>query len=308
VEAKTMSYFYSNGFISQNAENAVIFEMDELEREQGDNITHGQIRELSGAGVANDGDMEGNEEVPSTYDDDVTLSMIRNAVVSAGQMSMQRPSDDRFRMWAKTLLARWKADTVDQEIFTLIGTSSTKAIYGGDATATSDIEAGDYMTLYMVARARAYARKASPKIVGPSFNGKRTGGVCVMSIDQSFDLTERDGSWSDSRMNALMRGRDNPIFTEAIGMHKNVVLHDHERLPVATTWGSGSNLNGATAFYMGVGTAVIAYGKRGIYNEKTFDYGNKVGFCTGVMYGVSKMVFNSADNALVELRTYRSNN
>jgi hypothetical protein len=38
------------------------------------------------------------------------------------------------------------------------------------------------------------------------------------------------------------------------------------------------------------------------------DYGNKVGMCIGAIYGVSKTVFNSADNALVEIRTYRSNN
>jgi hypothetical protein len=30
--------------------------------------------------------------------------------------------------------------------------------------------------------------------------------------------------------------------------------------------------------------------------------------CIGAIYGVSKSVFNSADNALVEIRTYRSNN
>ena len=43
-------------------------------------------------------------------------------------------------------------------------------------------------------------------------------------------------------------------------------------------------------------------------NEHKVDYGNKVGMCIGAIYGVSKSVFNSADNALVEIRTYRSNN
>jgi hypothetical protein len=43
-------------------------------------------------------------------------------------------------------------------------------------------------------------------------------------------------------------------------------------------------------------------------SEHKVDYGNKVGFCIGAIYGVSKSVFNSADNALVEIRTYRSNN
>lgn len=43
-------------------------------------------------------------------------------------------------------------------------------------------------------------------------------------------------------------------------------------------------------------------------NEHLVDYGNKVGLCIGAIYGVSKSVFNSSDNALVEIRTYRSNN
>jgi hypothetical protein len=43
-------------------------------------------------------------------------------------------------------------------------------------------------------------------------------------------------------------------------------------------------------------------------SEHKVDYGNKVGFCIGAIYGVSKSVFNSADNAVVSIRTYRTSN
>jgi len=308
IEAKTESYFYENGLVGQTPGNSIFVEYPELEKNQGDVITYGELMELSGSGVLNDAMMEGNEEAPTAYDDDITLYMQRNAIRTDGRMAMQRPSDAGYRTWAVELLRRWKGAITDQAMFTALGTSSTKALYGGDATSTATIEAGDYMTLYLIARAVAYCAKASPKIVGPSYRGKKTNGIVVMGPDQSFDLTQRDAQWSDTRMSALMRGMDNPVFTGALGMHKNVPIHEHVRCPISTAWGAGANLTGATAFYMGIGCGAIAYGKRWIWDEKTFDYGNKVGFCAGFLWGVSKTVLNSADNALVELRTYRTSN
>ena len=85
------------------------------------------------------------------------------------------------------------------------------------------------------------------------------------------------------------------------------MLHEHSRIPLATTWGGGA-VNGATAFFMGVGAGGMAYAKRKVWNEKTFDYGNKVGFAIGAIYGVTKAVFNSSDNAVVGVRTFRTSN
>lgn len=308
IEAKTESYFYGQGLIGRDETQAIIVELPDLEAEQGDVINYGQIRELSGAGITADNDMEGQEEEPDTFDDDVTLEQRRNAVRSSGKLSGQRPSDKRLRMWASTLLKRWMAELIDQELFDALGTSLTKVIYGGDATTTGTIEAGDYFTLALIAKCVAYANKATPLITGPSFKGKKTNGVVVISPDQSYDLTERDAAWSQSRMDAAIRGMDNPIFTGALGMHVSVPIHAHRRVATATTWGTGTNLPGATALFMGVGSGVIAYAMRKIWNEKTFDYANKVGFCIGSIFGTSKSVFNSADNAVVGIRTYRTNN
>jgi len=308
VEAKTESYFYGNGLVGRDENQAIIVELPDLEKEQGDVINYGQIRELSGDGVEADNTMEGNEEDVTTYDDDVTLNQKRNAIRTEGKLSGQRPSDKRLRMWASELLKRWMAKTLDEDLFEALGEDLTKAVYGGDATATSGIEAGDYFTLALIAKFVAYARKATPKIIGPSFKGKKTNGIVVISPDQSYDLTERDAAYSQSRMEAALRGYSNPIFTGALGMHKSVPIHEHSRVAVNTTWGGSTNLNGATALFMGVGSGVIAYAMKKIWNEKTFDYGNKVGFCIGKIYGTSKSVFNSADNAVVGGRTYRSNN
>lgn len=306
MEAKTDSYFYGQGLVGQGADN-VIVEFPDLEKDQGDSITFGTTRELSGAGIANDSTMEGFEEAPNTYDDAITIAQIRNAVRIAGKETAQRPSDKDLRSKAKELLKRWMAATIDQAIFTALETGATKTLYGGDATTTATIEAGDYMTLNLISKCVAYAKKASPKITGPVIKGKRCNGVIVISPDQAFDLSERDAAWAQAQREAKQRGDDNPIFTGALGIHKNVPIHEHERVSIATTWGGGA-VAGAQASFLGIQAGAIAYSNKKIFEEKTFDYQNKVGFCVGAIYGVTKAVFNAADNAYVAVDTYRSNN
>jgi N4-gp56 family major capsid protein len=306
IQSKTESYFYGHGFVGPGTDN-IIVEFSELEQNQGYQHTYGQIRELGGAGVSGDGTMEGFEDTPDVYDDNITINQYRNAVRSAGKLSEQYPSDKAVRTWAEELLKRWMAALIDQSIFDALGSSLTKNIWGGDATATTDIEAGDYFTTALISKAVAYAAKATPTINGKTIKGKEMF-VCVISPDQSFDLRTRDSAWSQAQREAQPNGDDNAIFSGKTGMWDQTVIHTHKRVATSSVWGAGSNLNGATALFMGLQAGGIAYAKRKIWNEKTFDYGNKVGFCIGAIYGVSKSVFNSADNAVVGINTYRTSN
>lgn len=308
IVAKTESYFYGNGFIGESEVNSIIVEFPDLKGQPGYQHTYGQIRELSNAGIQGDADMEGNEEAPNTYDDAITIDLWRNAIRTKGKLSEQYKSDQDTRKWATELLKRWMAQKIDQDLFDQLGSSCTKAIYGGDATTTATIEQGDYFTLALIAKCVAYSRKATPKIVGPNVSGRQTNGVIVISPDQEYDLQQRDAEWAQAQREAQRPGLENPIFTGASGMKNSVPIHTHERVAVSTTWGSGANIPGATALFMGVGSGAIAYFLEKVWEEKTFDYGNKVGFCIGAGYGCSKTVFNSADNALIAVRTSRTNN
>lgn len=306
--ARTESFFFDNGLVGPDPNNDIIVLFDDLEKDQGDTVTFGQVRELSGQGVTGDNTLEGNEEEPDTFDDAVTLNQKRNAVRDGGKLSSQLPADKRIRMWAKDLLGRWLAAMIDQDIYDALGTSPTKVIYGGDATTTATIESGDYMTLALVAQAVTYAKKTTPKIVGKSYGGGKRSHIVVMSPDQSFDIQQRDASWAQAQREAQQRGKDNPVFGKALGMHKDAMLFDHERVALATTWGAGANLNGATALFLGTSAGAIAFSQRKMSNEKTFDYGNKLGIMVGAIYGVTKAVFNSLDNAVIAMRTFRTNN
>ena len=307
IEAKTESYFYGQGLIGPSEVNNVIVEFPDLNREQGYRHHFGQVRNLSGAGRQGDSEMEGNEEVPNVYEESIDLNQKRNAVRTGGKLSEQYPSDKAVRKWAKELLKRWMAETIDQDLFTALGNSPTKVIYGGDATTVLSIEAGDYMTMALISKCKAYGIKATPKIMPVSIKGSKFG-VIVISPDQEFDMKERDASWSQAHREAQKRGDSNAIFSGASGIWNNTVIHVHEKVAISTAYGAQTNLNGAMALYLGVGAAGIAYAKKKIWNEKTFDYGNKVGFCIGAIYGVAKAIFNSADNAVVGVRTFRTNN
>lgn len=307
IESKKKSYFYAQGLVGANEASYPIVEFPDLEQNQGYQHTFGQIRDLSGAGVTGDSTMEGNEEAPLTYDDQITLNQYRNAIRTQGRLSEQYKSDKDTRKWATKLLDRWMAQKIDQDIFDALGTSPTKVIYGGDATGTDSIEAGDYFTTALISKAVAYAGKATPEIVPIPWNGKDLF-VCIISPDQSFDMKTRDANWGQAQREARQPGLDNPIFTGAEGMWDGAVIHKHRRIATSAVWGSGSNLTGATALFLGLQAAGIAYAKKKIWDEKLFDYGNKAGFCIGAIYGVTKAVFNSADNGLVAIRTYRTSN
>jgi N4-gp56 family major capsid protein len=305
IEGKTESYFYGQGLVGQGPNN-IIMERAELEGKQGDTVHVFQIREISGSGVANDSTMEGNEVAPAVYDDAIVITQIRQAIRTAGAETEMRSLLD-MRKWMKELLARWYGAYIDQLLFTAIETSATKTIYGGDADATTALEAGDYMTLALISKCVTYAKKATPLIVGPTYKGKPVPGIIVISPDQAADLMERDAAWNQSRMEAGVRGTDNPIFTGALGVHRNVPIHEHSRVAVSTTWGSGA-VAGAQASFMGVQCAAIAYSKKKIWEEKTFDYQNKTGFCIGAILGVTKLVMNSNDLGYIAVDTMRSNN
>lgn len=305
IEGKTESYFYGQGLVGQGPNN-IVMERPELEGNQGDTVHVFQIREISGAGVANDGMMEGAEVAPNVYDDSIVLTQIRQAIRTAGRESEMRSLLD-MRKWMKELLARWYGAYIDQLIFTAVEGSATKTIYGGDATTTGTLEAGDYMTLSLISKCVTYAKKATPLVVGPTYKGKQVPGIIVISPDQAADLMERDASWNQSRMEAAIRGNDNPIFTGALGAHRNVPIHEHSRCATSTTWGSGA-VNGAQASFMGCQAAAIAYSKKKIWEEKTFDYQNKTGFCIGAILGVTKLVMNANDIGYIAVDTMRSNN
>ena len=60
--------------------------------------------------------------------------------------------------------------------------------------------------------------------------------------------------------------------------------------------------------FLGKQAGLLAYGMRPEAWEKEFDYGARIGFCIGAIWGMKKGVFQQVDHGYFEIRTARTNN
>jgi len=131
---------------------------------------------------------------------------------------------------------------------------------------------------------------------------------------QAFDL-KNNATYAQAQREAQIRGRSNPIFTGAMGVWDNVIIHVHEYVPFLDIDVAGNNfyskdvgidagVDAFRALLCGAQAAVLATTKKSfIMREKDFDYGNKVGHSTGIMGGVQKITYNSVDYGVIALDT-----
>ena len=302
IEMPAVIYF--GRFMRENDMNAIIEVKRDLEGQPGDRLTFTLLRKLTGDGVTDDTTMEGSEEAMTRYSQNITLSQLRNAVRLAGRMSERRTAWSQ-RDAAKQLLRTWMAETIDDDIFTQFDTSPSTVIFGGDATSTATVDSGDKVTPGLFDKGIGKAKKASPKIWPVKING-RDYYVILLHTDVTYDLRQ-NGTWQQAQREANVRDmKDNPIFSGMIGYWNGAVVHEHEKIPIATTWGSGSDQTGASNFFLGRQAGVFGWGSRPQWWEKEFDYGARVGFCVGAIWDFQKATFNSADFSFQALRTYRT--
>lgn len=302
-DTKKESYF--DRFMG-NGPNNIVHVKTALESKKGDRITFGIRMRLSGAGVDEGETLEGNEEALNTFDHTITLTQKRHGVRDAGELDRQRPIYDMDGE-ARQALTDWGSEFMDQAMFTAIETSPTKVFYGGDATTTGSLAATDLITPALISKIRVWAltggnRSQTPlrpvKIKGKAYF------VLLVHPDVAYDL-KQDATFAQARREALDRGKDNPIFTGAIGVWDGVVVHEHENVALTTTWGAGA-VAGAKCSFMGAQSLLWAWGKRPKVVAKEFDYGNEHGYGWSIMYQTNKPVFNSLDYGSIAMYVART--
>jgi N4-gp56 family major capsid protein len=285
--------------------------------------------QLSGDGVQGDGTLEGNEEALVTYSDNLFIDQLRNAVRSAGKMSEQRVPFS-VREEAMMGLRDWWAGRIDYWFFNQLtgNTLQTDQRYTGlqatiapttaqlliqGQTSENSITSSDTATLTLIDRAVATAKTLSPVIRPIMVNGKPMY-VAFFHPYQVYNLRTSGstaGQWFDIQSKAMQGGdvEDNPIFTGALGVYNNVILHEAFRLPNAQTSGGASKANTKRAVFCGAQAAVFAVGQKEDaekpnWVEQLFDYGNQLGVAGGMIAGLKKTQFNSADFGTIVLSSY----
>jgi len=332
VEAEKKSYFRK--FIG---EGSIISKLTDLEKKSGDKITHGLRMKLRGAGVTGDNTLEGNEESLTYYDDAVLIDQLRHAVRSKGKASEQRvPYSTRKE--GRDGLSTWWAERMDELLFVYLsgarGVDSTLTLplsftsFAGNALNSPDsahlqfanglakatITTADILTLSEIDRLVEKAETVDPMIQPIMVDGEKKY-VMLIHPYQATDLRTNTavGQWQDIQKAAQSRGSDNPIFKNALGEYRGVVLHSHRNVVRFSDYGAGTNLPAARALFLGAQAAAIAWGNgqadsggsgRYTWVEELFDYKNKLGVSAGAIFGIKKSVFNSADFGVIACDTY----
>lgn len=305
-------YIYWAKFMKENTPETVVEVKRELQKNPGDRVRFTLLRKLSSSGVAGDTQMEGAEEALAYYSDDVTIDQRRNAVRLAGRMTERRVAFN-MRMDAKNQLRTWMAETIDDDIFSgfALSPAATRTVYAANRTSVATLTASDTIGVALIDRLQGIAKKVAPKIWPTRVDGMDLY-VLVMHTDVSYDLRQTFSTsapaWASIQQYANVRGQQNPMFLGALGFWGGqCILHEHEKVPVATDGGSGGDVPWASNMFLGRQAACFAWGAPAEAWEKEFDYGARHGFCVGAIWGFKKSVFNTVDHGYLELRCARTN-
>ncbi len=346
LQGRDDNFFESNGFVSSSTQDTgkVIQRVTELTKtERGTECVMPLVADLTSGGVVGDNDLDGNEVSLVADSLTIRIDQLRNGVKSAGRMSEQQ-TVLRFRVQAKDALAFWLADTKDDLTFMtaagrayslntdgsvrtgtqipqlrfgadVTAPTGNRIMHAGTATSEASLTAADTMTWNLVIAAKSFAKR---KRVRPIRAGGRGYYILVLSTEQSRDLSS-SSDYKTLQAQAMPRGMDNPLFTNAKRVIEDVVLYDHQKLfntlgmTSGSKWGAGGTIDGAQAMLMGaqaIGMAQLSDGSPGFEESDKTDYGNRQGLGIGRIFGLRKSVYksrydnqSSEDYGIVHLKT-----
>lgn len=329
LDVSQQSYFGRKFTAVGNGAKTPIQTLTDLESEAGDLISYDLLAELTMAPVEGDDTLEGKEEAQRFFTDQLYIDQARGGVNTGGRMSRKRTLHD-LRMLAKRQQGEWWGRFQDELNFSYLSGSRginenfllplgytgragnpltaptvNHHFFGGDATAVSNIDATDKFSLAVVGAAKTRADTqgggaTNIPVMKPCIVDGEEVFVMVMHTWQEDDLrnTTTPNDWVDLQKAAAgAAGLKSPLFKQALGMHRGVVLHSHKNVIRHNDHGAGQNVATARALFMGAQAGVIAFGSPGTgmrygWHEETRDNGNQVVITTSSIFGVKKSTYN----------------
>lgn len=322
--------------------NSIIHHKTEL-KTTGDKVTFGLRTKLNGAGKTESETIEGNEESLTTYSDAVYVNELLHAARVRGEntidvqrvpfslrdeakMALADWFAERFSLWFFVQLSGYTGNTI-----TYRGTStSLSAVYRGNNTVTApstnrkvfatgstdqavQADSSATFSLTLVDKCVEKAKVANPQIRPVKIDG---GEFYVMYLHpyQVYDLRTNtsDGQWMDfTKAFYNGKGKDNPVFSGAIGMYNGVILRENEDVVTGVHSTSGAEQTSVRrALFLGAQAGCFAqsskFSKNSPYKwvEKTFDYDRELGISVQSIMGLKKTIFNSEDFGVITASTY----
>jgi N4-gp56 family major capsid protein len=373
IRYTTASKLMAVGLSKDDPSNFVQF-FEETADKSGDTIKYDLIYNPFGPGIAGDSVIAGNE-VPLTYDQDaLIINQLRQSMLLKGMMSQQRVPfslRDKARNgeanWLRTMidygLMNQAAGNTGAALLPYVGSSGTDSgqfnytgmqapiapssdhwLFPGGATTEATV-GGDpkySFTLDMIPDIVALAQGTLSTPIKPVIiNGLEIAGVLFLDHLQVKDLKKQydSGQWGNIMGMAMQGGQvqGNPIFTGALGIFDNVVIHQDTYLP----WGDGVTTNlvknpqtrqmvaapnslfniGITTtqigrfVFLGAQSVALAVGMadgtpdaplRVKWVEEPLDANNQLRVTCGMIFGFKKTQFGGSDYAVITGSTYVS--
>lgn len=333
-EALKMTYI--SKFMGEDSNNLCqIF--DELNKGAGDRIRWPLRMQLSGRGVSEAQNLEGNEEALTTYYDEFVVNEIIHGVRVATGIDAQRiPFSardeaamgladwmaDRFDNWAANQLTGYTDQTdviysgnnAVTAIASATAGSNPRFIYGGLHNAGSEASLSastQKFSLGMLDLAVKIAKTSTP-LIRPIRSGNQQFYVAFLHPDQVLSLRRNTstGEWLDLQKTAMTGGEieENPIFTGALGVYNGVIMHEWLRLPGGAEKPLSSNATVRRGVFCGAQALGWSWAKGYSMEpkvvEEDFDYKRQFGTSVQSIAGCKRTRFNSIDFATIALSTY----
>ncbi len=336
VDAIEKSYF-NRKFVG-TGENNIIEEKTDLKDDAGDRVSFDLSVQLRQNPTFGDRRLKGNEENLRFYTDEVIIDQMRKSVSAGGRMSRKRTAHDMRKIGRDRLGDYWSA-YIDQLFFIYLSGArginedyfapldftgiagnpiqapdADHIVYGGAATSKAEITAADTMSRDVIERTAAYAKMIAAQnpeaqTLHPVTVDGNSRFILVMSEWQAYALRNKDtNGWVQIQRDAAgAMGKGSPLFTDALGMVGNVVLHSHERPIRFNDYGAAANVTAARALFMGKQAGVVAYGtprgSRFDWQEEMEDYENEPTIAAGIIMGCKKTRYNGRDFGVIAVDT-----
>jgi N4-gp56 family major capsid protein len=246
AQAEHMTFWHR--FEGAEGSGMPLVRRDDLTQDAGDVVKIDIVLALTGAGQTGDTVLlEGNEEKLVMRQASITVETLQNAVRWSKKASILNIHN--LRTTSLGQLRKWLAGKLDDMVFNEVtgGTGSTiteanlpttMKWFAGTATSIATVDNSDAagrLKLNDISDVKAYAiqnNKIEP--IRLDANGEEVYGMVLH--EYAALALKKDSQWQQAQREAQLRGKDNPLFTGALGMWDNVILYTSVCGPRMTAW------------------------------------------------------------------------
>ncbi len=302
--------------------NSMIQVREDLTRKPGGSITFALVNRLTGEAKTQHETLEGSEEAAKlrsqevtireyahavrwkTYDEQLTAIDLRQAhkdILMTWNMELDRDlviealgskNGVAYELASEAQKDAWLVDNADRVLF---GATKSNASSNDHSTSLANIDnTTDKLTPDAISFMTRIAKTATPKIRPYKVKNaiEKSDAFILFAPSLLVRDLEANTAFQQANREARDRGVDNPLFSGADYIWKNVFIYEIEDIPVLSGVGNGG-INVAPAYLCGAQALGQAWAKRPTTVDDTFDYGRSKGMAIKEWMKLEKLRFGS---------------